>query len=499
VLRNFAVRFACPSLHQGSHLSPRRRRSSVTAALAALLFTTLIAGTLTTTSHPAAAATGKINIDAGGSGGTDVDGNSWLADKGFSGGTQKTTTATIGGTDYQTIFRSERNGMTSYALAVTNGSYWVKLLESEHTVTASGKRVFDVTSEGQLAADNLDVFAKAGGINKAVYVVFKTTVSDGTLNLAFKPSVSTAIVDGIVLEPITSTPSSPSTKVLWGMDDNSSYDSTEAGLGRKFTLVREYRRLDEPFVNSRMTNLSNSGHSLVMSVRAQLASGYLKYSAITAGTYDSTLLKGLAALNALKTRPFFIFQHEPDSTDARKSCSSSTSDSVCGPQFVAAWNHVYKLAKSHGYTRPIFAWTITSYGFNPQTNVRNNYFWVGTANTDWIGVDAYNGGCNQTWYGTFSQMMDLSIKWLKVHAPNKLIIMPEYGVTEGTSPTDKPNWYKAIPSALTQSGYSNIRALVYWNEAPGTKCSFKINTTTASYGSYKSLGLSSVMQAAAPT
>ena len=170
---------------------------------------------------------------------------------------------------------------------------------------------------------------------------------------------------------------------------------------------------------------------------------------------------------------------------------------MCGPQFVAAWKHLYTLAKSHGYNRLIFTWTVTSYGFNSQTNVRNNYFWVGTAYTDWIGVDAYNGSCNGSWYGTFSQLMELSINWLKVHAPNKLIILPEYGVTEGATSTDKANWFKAIPSALTQPGYTNIRALVYWNET--TNCNFKINTSTASYSAYKAVGLNSVMQAAAPS
>lgn len=476
-----------------------RTRRAVTPLIARTLILALVAGLAATAVHSAQSTTGKVYIDSGGSGGKDVDGNTWQADTGFTGGTASTTTATISGTNYQSVFQSQRAGMTAYHVAVTNGTYWVKLLESEHVYTAAGKRVFDVKSEGALVEDNLDVYSKAGGINKAIYVVFKSTVSDGALDLAFTASAGTAIVDGIVIEPASTATPANTGSVMWGMDDNGTFDSTEAGLGRSFALVREYRRLDESFVNSRMTSLSNSGHSLVISVRAQLKSGYLKYSTITSGKYDATFLKGFAALNALKTRPFFIFQHEPDSTDARASCSSSTSDSVCGPQFVAAWNHVYNLAKSHGYTRLIFAWTITSYGFNPQTKVRNNYFWVGTANTDWIGVDAYNGGCNQSWYGSFHDMLNYSITWLQQHAPNKSVIMPEYGVTEGTTATDKPNWFKAIPSALTQTGYKNIKGLVYWNETPGTKCSFKINTSTASYNSYKTLGLSSVMLAKAPT
>jgi hypothetical protein len=478
-----------------------RSRHGISPLLARSLVVALIAGTAAIAVHPAGSTTGTIYIDSGGSGGNDPDGHSWAADYGFTGGTVSTTSANISGTTYQSIFRSERSGLSDYHVTVPNGTYWVKLLESEHTYTAKGKRVFDVTSEGALVEDNLDVFARAGGINKAIYVVFKTTVSDAKLNLGFKASAGTPIIDGLVIEPTTSsTPSTPSGgSVMWGMDDSSSFSSTQSGLGRQFALVREYRRLDQSFTNAHMTSLTNAGQSLVLSVRSQWGSGYLKYATITSGKYDSTFLKGFAALNALKTKTFFIFQHEPDSTSAKASCSSSTSDSVCGPQFVAAWKHVYNLAKSHGYTRLIFAWTITSYGFNPQTHVRNNYYWPGTAYTDWIGVDAYNGGCNQSWYGSFYDMMNYSVTWIQQHAPTKNIILPEYGATEGSTAGAKANWFNAIPSALTKKGYTTIKGLVYWNESPGSKCSFKINTSSSSYNAYKSLGLSAQMQMKAPT
>jgi hypothetical protein len=475
------------------------RRSSIkvrSSLIARAIILALIAGTLGVAAQSARSAPqAKLYIDAGGTGGTDADGNKWAADSGYTGGTASTSKAPVTGTKYQSVFRSQRGGMSAYHITVANGTYWVKLLESEHYYGAAGKRVFDVTSEGKLVENNVDVFKQAGGLNKALYVVFKTTVSDGQLSLGFTPSVGNAVVDGIVVEPTTSSsPPPPSgSSILWGMDDSGTYDSNEKSLGRSFALAREYRRLDESFVSPRMQSLVNSGHSLIVSVRSSVKSGVLPYSSITAGKYDSAFLKGFAALNALKVRPYFIFQHEADSTDAKRSCTSS-SDSVCGPQFVAAWKHVYNLAKSHGYTRPIFAWTITSYGFNPQTKVRNNYYWPGPTYTDWIGVDAYNGGCNQSWYGTFSQMLNYSEQWIKQHAPAKSVILPEYGATEGSTSTAKANFFKDIPSALTQADYKNIKAVSYWNEAPGTKCNFKINSSMNSYNAYKSVGLNPSMQ-----
>ncbi|MFL6239375.1 MAG: hypothetical protein ACJ735_07815 [Actinomycetes bacterium] len=293
----------------------------------------------------------------------------------------------------------------------------------------------------------------------------------------------------------------PASSVMWGMDDNgSSISQTESGLHRRFALVREFRRLDQSFVDSRMTALANNGRSLVVSVKSKTEKGYIKYAAITAGRYDKAFLKGFAALTALKTRPFFIFQHEPDSTDAGASCTSSTAKKVCGPQFIAAWDHVYNLAKSHGYQRPIFTWTVTNWGFNRLTGVRNKYYWPGNSKTDWVGVDAYSGDCTSRWHDSFHDIMSDSIAWLQTNAPRKKILIPEYGATEGSSATAKPDWFKAIPAALVQPGYTRIKGLVYWNGSGGRKCNdFQITTSLASYKAYKALGLTSAMQMPAPT
>jgi hypothetical protein len=488
-------------------------RRSVSPSLARLVIVTLATSAIAIATHSAnsatsnststadpATATSKVLIDAGGSGGTDSDGNTWQADSGYTGGTTSKTTATISGTSYQSIFQSERAGMTAYHFAVSDGTYYVKLLESEHTYSSAGSRVFDVTAESKLVEDNLDVYKKTGAKNKAVYVVFTTTVSDGTLNLGFTASHGTAILDGLVIEPQTSTPNTPPAKsLMWGMQDSSSYDSTETSLGRKFALAREYRRIDQSFTSSRLTSLANSGHSLVLSVRADTASGgHVKYADITAGHYDTTFLNGFKALNALKTKTFFIFQHEPESNDAKGSCSTSTSDSVCGPQFASAFQHLYSLAKSHGYTRLIFAVTLEAYSFNPLSNMRGNYYWPGTSYTDWVGIDVYNSNCTHSWWDSFTDMLSYPINWLKTHAASKSIILPEWGAQEGPSSSAKPNFFSNTLHELTQPGYSNIKAMSYWNNTITSSCNYRINTTSASNGAYKTLGSSAAMQMAAP-
>src|SRR4051812_16501308 len=206
----------CPSGWQASGKkvryggdSPMRRqlrpRAALGSASARLVLLSLIAGTLAATALTSSAAAAPIYINTGGGAVTDVDGHKWIADAYYAGGSVGSTATSISGTKYQNIFKNERFGMTAYHIPVTNGTYTVKLLESEHYFNASNKRVFNVKSEGVQTLTNLDIYAKAGGKNKSLYSVFKSTVTDGKLDLAFIAVKDKPKVDGIVLEPITTT------------------------------------------------------------------------------------------------------------------------------------------------------------------------------------------------------------------------------------------------------------------------------------------------------
>lgn len=129
----------------------------------------------------------------------DSAGNPWSADTGFSGGgTVDRGAISIAGTSDPRIYQTERYGMSGYALPVVNGRYTVKLhfAETFSRITAAGQRVFSVSVEGTGIA-NLDVFAQAGGRNKALIKTVTVTVSDGQLSLGFTPSVQQAILSGI--------------------------------------------------------------------------------------------------------------------------------------------------------------------------------------------------------------------------------------------------------------------------------------------------------------
>lgn len=177
-------------------------------------------------SSPAAAsATPRVlgnvvaRVNAGGLGFTDLAGNTWYDDQGFNGGSALVSGNAIAATGDDVLYQSERYDSSSsganlqYAFAVPAGEYEVVLhfAETFATITGPGQRVFDVTAEGELAIDDLDIFARVGA-NTALAVAFPVRVLDGTLDLAFLHGVQSPKVCGIEIHEIVDddAPTAPS-------------------------------------------------------------------------------------------------------------------------------------------------------------------------------------------------------------------------------------------------------------------------------------------------
>ena len=58
-----------------------------------------------------------------------------------------------------------------------------------------------MTAENQLAIDNLDIYAEAGGKGMILEKTLQVDVQDGMLNLDFNSSVNNAKISGIEILP----------------------------------------------------------------------------------------------------------------------------------------------------------------------------------------------------------------------------------------------------------------------------------------------------------
>lgn len=157
-------------------------------------------------------------VNAGGLGFTDLAGNTWYDDQGFNSGSTLVSGNPIAGTGDDALYQSERYDSSpsgadlEYSFAVPAGEYEVVLhfAETFAAITGPGQRVFDVTAEGAVAIDDLDIFARVGA-NTALAVAFPVRVLDGTLDLAFLHGVQSPKVCGIEIHEIVdgTAPSAP--------------------------------------------------------------------------------------------------------------------------------------------------------------------------------------------------------------------------------------------------------------------------------------------------
>jgi len=128
----------------------------------------------------------------------------FTADASFIGGGTYTSTLPIGGKPDgipDAVYQSERNKNFTYiASGLDPASYHrVELHFAEIFWTESGKRLFDVTLNGNLILDDFDVFVAAGGAHQALVKAFVIKPdSTGTISLQF-----TSIVDEAKLSAIS--------------------------------------------------------------------------------------------------------------------------------------------------------------------------------------------------------------------------------------------------------------------------------------------------------
>ena len=146
-----------------------------------------------------------IYINAGGSGT-----GSWIADTDVNGGTVASPVSTAIDTSQipspvppQSVYQTERYGPMTYSIGgLTAGrTYTVQLHFAETFWAAQGKRQFNVSINGAQKLSNFDIFATAGGANKAIEQNFSAT-ADGNGVIAIQFATGNADlpkVDGIAV------------------------------------------------------------------------------------------------------------------------------------------------------------------------------------------------------------------------------------------------------------------------------------------------------------
>jgi alpha-L-fucosidase len=156
-----------------------------------------------TTPPPTTPPPGAVSINAGGSAT-----GSFTADQYFSGGSTYTNTATIDMSQIPTnpppaaIFNTERYGAMTYTIPnlTAGGTYTVTLYFAETYLTAAGQRLFNVSINGGSVLSSFDIYASAGGANRAIARSFTTTAnSSGQVVIQFTAVTENPKINGITV------------------------------------------------------------------------------------------------------------------------------------------------------------------------------------------------------------------------------------------------------------------------------------------------------------
>jgi chitodextrinase len=193
----------------------------------------------TITAIPTVSPSALLRVNVGSSASyVDPQGNTWAADDGYNTGYTEPNTATIAGTDKQALYQKRRIDRDTapeltYGLTVPNGDYRVVLHFAEVVASVSfvGSRVFDITAEGALAVNDLDIFARVGA-NTALTVEIPVTVTDDQLNIGFLHGVNNPVLCGIEVfpkPPVVTPPTFEEWLTQHGLTGQTSGDSDGGG------------------------------------------------------------------------------------------------------------------------------------------------------------------------------------------------------------------------------------------------------------------------------
>ncbi|HLJ56319.1 MAG TPA: malectin domain-containing carbohydrate-binding protein [Chthonomonadaceae bacterium] len=158
----------------------------------------------------------RINCGGGTYNGTT---GTFVADTDFTSGFNWSySTRTIGNTNDPALYLDVRASDTSlsYSLPAASGNYNLSLYFAECTFTAAGQRLMNISVNGSPVKTNFDIFAAAGGANRAVILSIPVSSVNGQVNLTIASALSSsgAVIAAIELDPSsggqTGPPAAPS-------------------------------------------------------------------------------------------------------------------------------------------------------------------------------------------------------------------------------------------------------------------------------------------------
>jgi parallel beta-helix repeat protein len=188
-----------------------------------------------------------VLLDSGGPGAFDVASGRWSAEAYRTVSTQQTMFAqavdvsAVTNPPPQSVLQSFAQASNAgigqimrYDVPLVDGSYQIRLFFAEPSFGGPNGRKFDVTLQGQIVVSNLDIFAEAGAIRKAVVKSFNFTASQGNgLRLEFtnRTTINASIVNAFEITRVdVAAPASFAVNLDFSADQGQSWSTIATNL-----------------------------------------------------------------------------------------------------------------------------------------------------------------------------------------------------------------------------------------------------------------------------
>jgi hypothetical protein len=256
-----------------------------------------------------------------------------------------------------------------------------------------------------------------------------------------------------------------------GLTADQAFSRLESQVGRPFDIDHYYYKNDQHFPNQTLINRAHEpGKPRLLMLNWKPATDHT-WAEVAAGAVDTRIDSEAAYLKSHFTDKFFlVIWHEPENDVIATAGSGMTA-----VDYAAMWRHTVLRLRADGVTNAV---TAICYEATPEWASKPWWpqLWPGGDVVDWMGEDAYSMGTSKTWGGGFAATInrvdhyqfpnwDGFYNWAQRIAPDKPIMIPEYGAQEISGDSShKANFFNTEASDLRSM--PAVKAVVYWNN-PG--------------------------------
>ncbi|MGP3970704.1 glycoside hydrolase family 26 protein [Streptomyces sp. 6N223] len=265
----------------------------------------------------------------------------------------------------------------------------------------------------------------------------------------------------------------PNCGVLWGIytkpeggDLPATVTGIEEDIQRKFDFIHRYHDFSGQgsqgvFPDAAEKELAQNGERTLLinwTTRVHGTDGEestrVPWADVANGDYDESVIRPAARRIAEFGQPVFLaFDHEAEGARAPEQGD--------GPEYVAAWRHIYEIFQEEGADNAIWTWIQVGW-IGHQDTVAS--FYPGDEYVDWIGYDPFNYYvCRNNEWRSPDVAFSRWYVWLQRNGfADKPVMLAEYGtVADPEDESAQAQWYRDLVPALER--YPNIKAVAQFN------------------------------------